>query len=154
MSGPHFELFKEYWFPFTFVDECTSFNMCFYSTGVQTHSTMTSHFSTSVFLLDKIYRALPLRSGHSPNSTANNDHQLRTLQNSRKEKQVPVEKYVLELIWVPDLCSFRILDCSTNVSGTQQPPSLYKILVKPQYILTNVLEPKISKKNMSKYCFF
>jgi hypothetical protein len=34
-------------------------------------------------------------------------------------------------IWVPDLCSFRVLDCSTNVSGTQLPPSLFKILEKP-----------------------
>jgi hypothetical protein len=28
-------------------------------------------------------------------------------------------KQCQEIIWVPDPCSFRVLDCSTNVSGTQ-----------------------------------
>jgi hypothetical protein len=31
----------------------------------------------------------------------------------------------------PEACSFSVLDCSTNVSGTHIPPSLVKILVKP-----------------------
>jgi hypothetical protein len=53
----------------------------------------------------------------------------------------------------PEPGSFRVFDCSTNVSGTQYPPSLHKILVKPlsrefitlkisvgiKYYLTNVL---------------